>query len=245
MRNRIEGKAEGPGRRLGVTPAVALLLLGVMGGTATVAPAQLPPVTAPKPSEPEMFTLEGEFVRIAYNNEGFASMGYRMANEEVGKDWVLLTVGVTLRKPTKDYKLKREYFSLQTPDGKTIPLATQKEYGAADLRALNMRAQVITDSINYFPNDASRSGALRFFSDPGGPALAFDETDVSWDRVVLGRLYFHVPGGIQVGQHWLNIQFASSKLQVPFRTLSKEDEKLFRKKWEEIKKQHEAALKGQ
>jgi hypothetical protein len=154
-------------------------------------------------------------------------------------------VGITLRKPTKDYKLKRADLSLQTPDGKSIALATQKEYGAANVAALNMRAKVVRDSINYFPSDASRSCALSFFSDLGGPGprFAMDDADLSWDRVCLGRLYFHVPGGIQVGQHWLNIQFAGSKLQVPFRTLTKEEEKILSKKWDDIKKEHEAALK--
>jgi hypothetical protein len=226
---------------------IVVVLLGLVAGGAAMAGAQAPQVTAPQATVPEIFTLEGEFVRIAYNNEGFASLGYRMANEEVGKDWALLTIGVTLRKPTKDYKLKREHFSLKTPDGKIIPLATQREYGAADLRALNMRAKVVTDSINYFPPDATRSCGLIFFADPGGggPQLSFDETDVSWDRVCLGRLYFHVPGGIQVGQHWVNIQFAGSQLQVPFRTLTKDEEKLLSKKWQDIKKAHENALKQQ
>jgi hypothetical protein len=255
MGNRTEGNPRG------VTPAIALLLLGIMGGGATVAAPQEQPVTAAQPSVPELFTLEGEYVMTAYNSEGFASLGYRMANEEIGREWVLLRVGITLRKPKRNYTLKREDLSLQTPDGKTIPLATQKEYGAADVRALNMRAQVITDSINYHPVDASQPCALRFFADLGGPGpapaydryvgdlggpgpeSAYDQADLSWERVCLGRLYFHVPGGVQVGQHWLNIQFAGSKLQVPFRTLTKEQESVFRKEWRDLKAQHEAAMK--
>jgi hypothetical protein len=72
-----------------------------------------------------------------------------------------------------------------------------------------------------------------------GPAVDLG----GFQRVCLGRLYFKVPGGVQVGQHFLVIKFATSELQVPFRTLSKEDEKLFSKKWNDIKKEHEAALK--
>ena len=227
------------GRRTAVA-AAALLVLVVMGGAP--AGAQTPQYTPPKPTVPEIFSLEGEWVRIAYNNEGFVSLGYRMAQEQIGQEWMLLEVGVTLRKPTKDFKLNRTGISIKTPDGKTIPLATQQEYrgGMGAISSLNMRAKVIVDSINYFPADASQSCALRFFSDAG---LAWDETELSWQRVCLGRLYFKVPGGIQVGQHFLVVKFANSELQVPFRTLSKEDEKLFSKKWNDIKKQHEAALK--
>jgi hypothetical protein len=245
MKNRMESSPRVTRRPLCAMAAAALLASSLVGGGASPVAAQTPQVTAPKPAEPEIFTLEGEFVRIAYNNEGYASLGYRMANEEVGKEWVLLSVGITLRKPTKDYTLKRGSLSLQTPDGKTIALATQKEYAAANVSALNMRAKVVRDSINYFPGDASRACSLRFFSDLGGPgpAFAMDDTDLSWDRVCLGRLYFHAPGGIQVGQHFLNVQFAGSKLQVPFRTLTKEEEKILSKKWDDLKKQHEAAMK--
>jgi len=209
-----------------------------------MAAAQAPQVQMPKPTVPEIFTLEGEFVRIAYNNEGFATLGYRMAQEEVGKDWVLLAVGITLRKPTKDFTMKRASLSLTTPDGKRLPLPTQQQYQGANLQALNMRAQVMNDSINYFPPDASQPCAIKFFAnlDSAFP-LAYDQTELSWQRVCLGRLYFNVPGGIQLGQHFLNIKFANSELQVPFRTVSKEDEKVLRKKWDDIKKAHEAALK--
>jgi hypothetical protein len=229
----------------GVTLAVALLLLGVMGGGATVAGPQPQPVIAPQPSVPEQFRLEGEYVSIAYNKEGFASLGYRMATEEIGGEWLLLRVGITLLKPNGNYTLKREHLSLQTPDGKTIPLATQKEYGTPDLRALMKRARVITDSINYHPIDASEPRALRFFSDLGreGAELSYDQAELGWQRFCFGRLYFHIPGGIQVGQHSLNIQFAGSKLQVPFRILTKEEEREFRNKWQDLRRQQEAAMK--
>lgn len=220
----------------------AALLLATLGGVS--AGAQTPEVKMPQPTVPEIFTLEGEFVRIAYNNEGFASLGYRMTQEEIGREWALLQVGITLRKPTKDYKLKREHLSITTPDGKAISLATQKEYAAASVQALNMRAKVMSDSINYFPAEASRPCAIKFFGDLSSAfPLGYDEVELSWDRVCMGRLYFRVPGGIQVGQHWLNIQFAGSQLQVPFRTLTKDEEKILRKKWEDLKKQHEASMK--
>lgn len=224
------------------TKLAALLFAATTAGAALAA-AQTP-VQAPQPAVPEIFTLEGEFVRVAYNNEGYASMGYRMAQEQLGQEWILLQAGITLRKPAKDYKLKREHLSITTPDGKTIPLATQQEYqgGMGAISSLNMRAKVIVDSINYFPNDVSRGCALQFFADSGGRTLAWDEADLGWNRACLGRLYFKIPGGVQTGQHWLNVQFASSSLQVPFRILTKDEEKEFGKRWTEIKKQHEASF---
>jgi hypothetical protein len=169
-----------------------------------------------------------------------------MAQDQIGKEWMLLLVGVTLRKPTADYRLTRGNLSITTPDGKTIPLATQKEYsdGMGAVRNLTQRAKVIRDSIDYFPLEADQACAIQFFADVGGAGhqLAFDEVELSWHRACLGRLFFKVPGGIQIGQHWLNIRFANSSVQVPFRTLTKEEEKQLEKYWQDIKKQHEAAL---
>jgi hypothetical protein len=191
-----------------------------------------------------VFTLMGQFVRMAYNNEGFATMGYRMAQEQVGKEWIMLQFGVTLRKPAADYKLKREHLWLTTPDGTKIPLATQSEYsgGGAEVRSLTQRARAVKDSINYFPLEADQPCALQYFADIGGPGrqLAWDETELSWHRACGGRLFFRIPGGVKVGQHWLHIQFAGSELQVPFRILTEDEEKILKKNWQEYKK----ALEG-
>jgi hypothetical protein len=91
-------------------------LVGVGPAAAQDSPAQ---VTAPQPTVPEIFTLQGQFVRTAYNSEGFANIGYRIAQEQVGKEWIMLQFGVTLRKPTPNFTLKREH--LTTPDGSRHP----------------------------------------------------------------------------------------------------------------------------
>lgn len=231
---------DGPARR---TARLATMLATLALAGATLAGAQTQ-VTAPQPTVPEVFTLEGQFVRVAYNNEGYATLGYRMAQDELGKEWMLLQMGVTLRKPAPNYKLKREHIWVSTPDGKKIPLATQQEYQATvgNLAGLNKRARMMADSIGYFPTDATQTCALRFFADNTSPGPAWDETELSWQRACLGRLYFRVPGGIQLGQHWLHVQFAGSEVQVPFRILTKEEEKELKKRWEDLKKQHEASF---
>jgi hypothetical protein len=67
--------------------------------------------------------------------------------------------------------------------------------------------------------------------------------DLGSDRVFLGRVFFHLPAGIVPGQYWFNIRFANSVVQVTFRILTKDEEKAFRKKWEDMKKAHEEALR--
>jgi len=225
---------------------VALLLVTLIGGGAATAQDQPIQVTPPQPTVPEVFTLMGQFVRMAYNNEGFATMGYRLAQEQVGKEWIMLQFGVTLRKPTEDYRLKREHLWITTPDGKTIQLATQQEYsaGGSEVRSLTQRMKAQKDSINYFPLEADQPCALQFFADPGTTRqLAWDETELSWHRACAGRLFFRIPDKVQVGQHWLHIKFAGSELQVPFRILTEEERKQFEKSWKEIKAQHEETYK--
>ena len=222
---------------------IVLLALALAAGPGV---AQTPQVTAPKPTVPEVFTLMGQFVRIAYNNQGFATLGYRAAQESIGEEWMLLEVGLTMRSPAKNYTLKREHLSVKTPEGTSIPLATQKQYAEAGyLRALNQRMRVMRDSINYFPADATRGCSIQFYANLGGagPQLAYDQVELSKDRGCVGRLYFHVPGGIKVGQHWLVVNFGESVVEVPFRTLTKEEAKQFEKSWEDLKKAHDESYK--
>lgn len=234
------------GRR--TRPAFLLLALAAALAPAALgqAPATLSDVKPPQPTVPEVFALKGEFVRVAYNNEGYATIGYRIANSSVGEEWMLVDGGFTVLKGTPNYVLKREAVSIRTPDGQTVPLATQKDYMEAGyLRALNARAKVGRDSLNYFPVEANRACPLQFFADAGGGAgrLSYDEVELSHNRACVGRLYFKVPGGIKVGQHWLVVQFAGSRLEVPFRILTKDEEKFLRKNWEDLGKALDETLR--
>jgi len=203
-------------------------------------------IKKPEPTVPEIFTLTGQFVRVAYNNEGYVTLGYRVANDSVAEDWMLLEVGVTLRAPTKGQKMTRDAFSLRLPDGSTIGLARQKEFGeAGHLPALNTRGNMVRDSINYFPVQANKPCAIGFFSDPTNRAraIAFDQVELSSNRACMGRLFFKVPGQIQTGQHYLIVKFEDSVIEVPFRILTKAEEKEFRKNWKSLKKEHDAEYK--
>ena len=100
------------------------------------------------------------------------------------------------------------------------------------------------DSINYFPPSAARACRIGFFTDVSQTrAMVYDQVELSYQRACLGRIYFHVPGGIQYGQHWLNVQFENSLVRVPFRILTDEERETWGKKWPDIKKEHEKAFK--
>ncbi len=128
-------------------------------------------VQIPEPGVPEVMTMEGKFVRAAYNNEGYVILGYQATNRSVGEEWMLLEVGMTVLDKVPAFDLKREAISLDVPDGKTIPLPTIMEHREGDTRPIQNRAKVQRDSINYFPPSASRACRIGFFSDLASPAL--------------------------------------------------------------------------
>ena len=204
---------------------------------------EAPTVNIPKPGVPQVMTLEGTWVRAAYNNEGYAILGYRLANNSIGEEWMLLEFGTTVRDGVKSQVLTREDLSLETPDGKTIPLPTVQAFREANLSALKNRSRVTRDSINYFPPSATRACRMGFFSDLDSPVMAWDQVELSDERACLGQLFFQVPGGITYGQYWLNVKFDNSLVRVPFRILTKDEEKFVSKNFGDIRKQVREAFK--
>jgi len=224
-----------------------VLVAGLIAVLAPVVPAesqnQAPTVPIPQSGVPQIFTMEGKFVRAAYNNEGYVIMGYQPANRSIGEEWMLLEVGLTVLDNVPSFTMTRDALSVETPDGKTIPLATTVEFRAANTQALQNRAKVQRDSINYFPTAAHRGCRIGFFSDLADRAVAWDQFEVSSDRACVGRLYFHVPGGIAYGQHWLNVKFPKSLVRAPFKILTEEEEKTLSKNYKSISKQVKEAFK--
>jgi hypothetical protein len=204
---------------------------------------QKPTIQIPDPGVPEAMSIEGSFVRAVWNNEAYAILGYRLANASQGEEWMLLEFGTTVLDKTPDYDLKREHLSLSTPDGKTLPLPSVEEYRAAPTQGLINREKVIRDSINYFPPMANQACRIGFFADLDQRALPWDQVEVSNRRACLGRLFFKVPGGIAQGQHFLNVKFENSTLRVPFRILTKDEEKLLNKNFKSIKRQVDEAFR--
>ena len=223
---------------------VALMLTSLMLFCAALA-GQQPAVKIPEPGVPEIMTMEGQFVRAAYNNEGYVILGYQLANRSLGEEWMLLEVGMTVLKGVRDYRITRASLSLETPDGKTHPLPTDTAVRQANTTALQQRERVQRDSINYFPPTAHQACRLGFFAELDQRAMAWDEVELSTERACLGRLFFQIPGGIAYGQHWLNVKFENSTIRVPFRILTKEEEKMLSKNYKSISKQVEEAFKKQ
>jgi hypothetical protein len=225
---------------------VIVVGVGVIGaaGAALQAQGQKPPVVElPKPGVPEVMTMEGKFVRAAYNREGYVILGYQVSNRSVGEEWMLLEIGATVLDGVPEFTMKREALSLELPDGTTLPLPTVEEHRAGNTQAIQARSRVQRDSINYFPVMASQPCRIGFFSDLESRAMPFDQVSITNRRACLGRLYFKIPGGIKYGQYWLNVKFDKSVIRVPFRILTEDEEKLLSKNYKSIEQQVKDAFK--
>ena len=222
---------------------VGLMALWPLGTKGDARGQEKPVVQLPQAGVPQIQTLEGKFVRVAYNNEGYAILGYQASNRSIGEEWMLLEFGMTLLDDVPDETIMRDAISLELPDGKTIPLASIEAQRKGNPQAIQQRARVQRDSINYFPVGASRPCVIAFFPELGGKALPQDYVDLSDDRACIGRLYFQIPGGIAYGQHFLNVKFKNSLVRVPFRILTQDEEKFLGKNYKSIEKQVKEVFK--
>jgi len=222
---------------------VAAMGLAALGSAYVSGQDEKPKVKIPEAGVPQIMTMEGKFVRAAYNNEGYVILGYQIANRTVGEEWVMLDVGLTLMEKEPDFTLKRDAITLDTPDGQ-VPLPSIEEYRQNEVKVnpLQQRLKVQRDSINYFPPWNTGVNRLGFFSDLGSRAMPWDQTEVTNSRACVGQLYFHVPGGTKYGQYWLNVKYPKGVIRVPFRLFTKEEEKVLSKNYGDIEKQVKAAF---
>jgi hypothetical protein len=73
--------------------------------------------------------------------------------------------------------------------------------------------------------------------------MSYDQVELSYTRGCVGRLFFRIPGGIAYGQHWLNVKFEKTLVRVPFRILTKDEQKLLDKNYKDIRRQVQDAFK--
>lgn len=204
---------------------VACLLTPGAGFRASAEPAE---------RAPQKLAIPGKFIRLGFNDEGAVVLGYRVANSSVGQEWMLLETGMTLSRGVKPMTITRESLFLQTPDGSVVPLATREEFvkASGSLRALDQRARLFPDEIDYLPKTATNHCEMQLFPYLWGrrrtlPTVAFDQFELSPRSKCFGQIYFRLPDKIQYGPYVLNVRLRDTTLRVPFRVMTKEELKKF------------------
>jgi hypothetical protein len=142
-----------------------------------------------------------------------AAVGYRFADDTLGSKWLFLDFAATGTEG-ESVAIARTKISVQTPDGNTVPLATQKEFLDAynQLRSEIARANIAGEPLDYW--GGRRPCLLDFFS--SGTHVVQESAFVNVYRVCFGRLYFHVPGGVQPGKYVLVVGLKEGEMRIPF-----------------------------
>jgi hypothetical protein len=157
----------------------------------------------------------GQYILRQFGPELWTVLGYRFANSQIGDEWMVLEVGLSSPAGQNATVTRGDVF-LRTPDGKRLPLPTQKDFNDAysSLRPVIAKANVDRDPLNYFPSSRMECG-IQFFVTPAG-GVSFDEISVNDRRGCFGRLYVAVPGGIQKGRWVFEIDQPESEIRIPF-----------------------------
>jgi hypothetical protein len=167
-----------------------------------------------KPTDDPGVDRVGKYLLMSKIPDFEVVIGYRHAQQSLGAPWLLLEVAMT--SPSGEIAVvERKNVSVQTPDGATIPLATQREFNEAygTLQSFIRSADVVRDPMDYWP-PRKETCPIEFFVAPG-TAVSFDQVTVSDFRACQGRFLFKIPGGVQPGRYVLNIDIKDSKLSIP------------------------------
>lgn len=191
-----------------------LMILGLLGGLAagcsSTTPAMPNPITEPVIDQPGVHIVRyrDTVIEIVVDSE--------FAANSLGDEWMILntamsgmTGGATM--------VDREMMLIRTPDGRTIPMPSYREFNAAydELAAAARRAEIAADPLD-FTRAGRRNCRIDFFPTPGSGRSARTALNVTKNQLCVGPLYFPVTGGIQPGNWKLIVDFEETRVVVPF-----------------------------
>lgn len=192
---------------LATTVAIALACTVLIStGCASLLEEKGPQLTQP---EPNMMRYEGPYLDIL--------IGTKLAQSAVAdREWLVLEMGLSGGR-RRDVEIRREDFTLQTPDGRRVPLASPREVGRAwgDLNAFIKRYEVARAPMEYRIGDRE-SCRLPFFATPPGSATVSDLVFVNDRDFCLGLIYFRLDGFVQPGRYALVVSTDETEIGIPF-----------------------------
>lgn len=161
----------------------------------------------------------GDHVFYYDGPEMLATVGTHQADSALGEDWLILAAHFRAASRTGLLTIPRDSVALRTPDGRRLPLLTQKEFIAAfgKIRFRLRQTQFSTPSSRTYPGDPENIRVCDrwFFAEPTS-GFATDELRVTSFELCSGPLVFRVPGGIQPGRWHLLIDLEESTADIPF-----------------------------
>jgi hypothetical protein len=145
--------------------------------------------------------------------EGIVS--YKFADANLGEEWLIVSAALTGQR-AESIEVKQSDISVRTPDGRRIPLPTQKEFIEAysELQSLLRRAAIASEPLEATRAD-KRPCDLNYLRLPGTGGTR-DTIWINQRELCVGMLVFPVQGGVQPGRWMLIVELEESSLEIPF-----------------------------
>lgn len=140
-------------------------------------------------------------------------LSYRFAKLNPEGGWLLLDTAMTAAKGPVE--VPRTAFSVRTPSGAIVQLATQQAVAEdyAKLASPIARADVTREPMGYLIPQRPRR--LRYFAERR-PGLVFSSEWLDEWHNSFGRLFFQIPGGVHKGAYELLINLPDGPVSIPF-----------------------------
>ena len=191
-----------------------LLMVAFLGllapGCGSVTPAMPNPITEPVVDQPgrDIIRYRDRVIEVVVES-GFAA-------NNMAEDWLILNVALSGMTGGAT-KVDRRLISVRTPDGRTIPLPSYKEFNAAydELASAARRAALASQPLG-FTRGGRRACAINFMPLPGSGVAANKAVNVTKNDLCVGMLFFPVRGGVQPGRWKLILDFEETQAVVPF-----------------------------
>jgi hypothetical protein len=137
---------------------------------------------------------------------------YSQRNHE--SRWLLIEAAVSATDPQT---IDRGAISLRTPQGRDIPLATQRRVGedVKRIEQLLQNAGVVSHNVASYFTQRDRPESMRLFTLPFGGVVS-DDFVVDRDHVAVGPLFFEAPTGAwESGTYALIVRHSKGTAQLP------------------------------
>jgi hypothetical protein len=155
---------------------------------------------------------------VEYEDERVKAVAiYDYSQRNHSQAWLLVQFGVALYERAV---VRRESFHLTMPGGRSVPLATQKQFlaDAARIRQLRQNAGIFhRELVSYFPKSAS-GDAMRWVALPGDGLIREPVVIPAEQGVAIGDLYFKSPTlRWEAGTHRLVFDHEKGHAELPIR----------------------------
>ena len=181
-------------------------LIGILAAAATAVPS----------AQGEFpFTRERGRAAVEYRNNDIqivAAYYYSQRNHD--SRWLMIETAVSATQLTT---IPRTAFAIRTPEGRDIPLATQRRFGqdVERVRLLLQNAEVTTHPVTSYFTERTWTDGMQFFRLPFG-SVVHDDFVVDDHRIVTGALFFESPTGAwEDGTYSLIVRHERGEAELP------------------------------